>query len=187
MAKILCFIYDNMADFELTLATHLMSAIGKEVVTIAYTKQQVTSRPGVQYLPHVTVSEALALEDVEGLIIPGGWNDEQRPELTELIVRLYNSNKLLAAICAGPQYLARAGVLDGAKYTTTLSVEEMAKRGVADPFPRESFVKNNVVRDKNIVTATGNAFVDFAVELVDYFGPCTAEQKTTYSRMFKGE
>lgn len=187
MAKILCFIYNDMADFELTLATHLMSAIGREVVTVAYTKDMVVSKPGVRYLPHATVSEALTLDDVEGLIIPGGWNDEQRPELTELIVRLNNSNKMLAAICAGPQYLARAGVLNGKKYTTTLSEEEIAKRGVVDPFPRVSFVKANVVRDENIVTAIGYAFVDFAVELVDYFNPCTAEQKAMYSRMFKGE
>jgi len=116
----LCFIYKDMADFEMTLPITVAGLwLEKELITIAYEKEAIISKPGVQYTPHATVKEALEFEDVEGLIIPGGWNDEQRPELTELIQKLNNENKMLAAICAGPQYLARANVLKGKKYTTT--------------------------------------------------------------------
>lgn len=39
-----------------------------------------------------------------------------------------------------------------------------------DPFPRDTYVNENVVRDNNIITAVGNAFVDFSIEILDYFG-----------------
>lgn len=171
MGKILCFIYDDMADFEMTLATTVASQwLEKELVTIAYEKEVITSKPGVQYMPHDTVKNALDFDDVEGIIIPGGWNDEQRTELTDLLGKLHREEKMLAAICAGPQYLARAGVLNNNKYTTTLTEEYMKTQNKEDFFPRDNFVKQNVVRDGNIITAVGRAFVDFAVEIADYFG-----------------
>lgn len=187
MGKILCFIYSDMADFELTLATHIMAMLGKKVVPIAYDNHPVVSRPGLAYQPAVTVQDAFQLDDVDGLIIPGGWNNEQRPELTQLIQKLNSEDKLLAAICAGPQYLARAGVLQGKRYTTTLTAEELAKQNVADPFPRDTFLQQKVVRDGHIVTAVGVAFVDFAIELADYFGGFPQPgQKVQYANAYKG-
>ena len=38
-----------------------------------------------------------------------------------------------------------------------------------DPFPRETYVNKHVVKDQNIITALGNAFIDFSVEILDYF------------------
>jgi 4-methyl-5(b-hydroxyethyl)-thiazole monophosphate biosynthesis len=170
MGKILCFIYDGMVDFEMTLACHLLD---KEIVPISYEIKVIKSKSGMYYYPRATVKESLAYIDVEGLIIPGGFNDEQRQELTELINNLNDQGKLLSAICAGPQYLARAGILKGKKYTTTLTedkIKEYFPMVSEDPFPRDTYVNENVVRDKNIITAVGNAFVDFSIEILDYFG-----------------
>jgi putative intracellular protease/amidase len=169
MGKILCFIYEEMVDFEMTLACHLLN---REIVCIAYEKQVIKSKSGIGYYPTATVKDALDFTDVEALIIPGGFNDEQRPELTELIQNLNNKGTLLAAICAGTQYLARAGVLQGRMYTTVLTKEKLREvfpMALDDPFPRESYINKNVVKDQNIITALGNAFVDFAVEILDYF------------------
>ncbi|HYF84031.1 MAG TPA: DJ-1/PfpI family protein [Clostridia bacterium] len=188
MGKILCFVYNDMADFELTLATHFAGHYaGREIVPIAYDKAAVAAKPGLLYFPKATVTEALQLEDVDGLIIPGGWNSEQRPELTELIRRLDGENKLLAAICAGPQYFARAGVLGNHKYTTTLTTEELKESGEVDFFPRYNFLDEKIVRDRNMITAVGVAFVDFAVEIGDYLGIYEKpEEKKEYSDAYKG-
>lgn len=187
MEKVLCFIYENMVDFEMTLACHLSD---KEVIPIAYEIKIIKSNSGMCYYPMTTVKEALKYTDVAGLIIPGGQNDEQRPELTELIKKLNNQNKLLAAICAGPQYLARAGILKGKKYTTTLTPDKLNEyfhSVLEDPFPRDTYVNENVVRDNNIITAVGNAFVDFSVEVSDYFGNFKDEkEKRAYSNHYKG-
>lgn len=188
MGKVLCFIYNDMADFELTLASHFTGRFAeKEIVPVAYEKAVVTAKPGLCYYPRATVKEALQYEDVDGLIIPGGWNDEQRPELTELIRKLDEEGKLLCAICAGPQYFARAGVLESHKYTTTLTEQEMKEEGKADFFPRQNFVDEKVVRDGNMITAVGHSFVDFAVEIGEYFNIYESpEEKEDIRKAYKG-
>jgi putative intracellular protease/amidase len=130
--------------------------------------------------------EAMNLDDVAGIIIPGGWNDEQRPELTELIQKLDMENKFVAAICAGPQYLARAGILKGKKYTTTMTEKVYKERGTYDPFPRDTYVEQNVVRDGNIITAVGAAFIDFAIEIADYMKLFdNAEERESFTKAYK--
>jgi protein deglycase len=188
MGKVLCFIYDNMVDFEMTLACHLLD---KKVIPIAYEKRIIKSNSGMCYYPIATVKEALEYADVDGLIIPGGSNDEQKEELTELINKLNYQGKLLSAICAGTQYLARAGILKSRKYTTSLTkelIKEVFPMVEEDPFPRENYVNENVVSDRNIITVKGNAFVEFAVELADFFGKFKdKEEKKKCESHYKGE
>ena len=171
MGQVLCFLYNNMADFEMSLACHLLAFEGKkDIVTMGYEKEIVYSAGSkIGYQPSINVKEAFDLENVEGLIIPGGLNSEQRPELTELIQKLNQSKKLLAAICRGPQYLARAGVLEGRFYTTTMTSEVIKRLGIVDPFPRQTFVNKRVIRDDNIITAVDTAFVEFSIEICDWF------------------
>ena len=110
-------------------------------------------------------------ELVAGIIFPGGYDLECPLPLQHLIVKLHDAKKLVAAICAGPTFLALAGILEGKKYTTTrlLNFYEDYPNQI-DPFPRNSYLDQRVVRDGNIITAVGHAFVDFALEVWDYFG-----------------
>ncbi|GAA4866153.1 type 1 glutamine amidotransferase family protein [Paenibacillus vulneris] len=169
MGRILCFISEDFADFEITLAFHKIKNAGKkEVLCVGYDHQPVISESGLTYKPNATLAEAMELQDVEGLIIPGGPIRKQRQELTELIRKLDREEKLLAAICNGPQYLGRAGILAHRKYTTSCSVDRIRQLDVEDPFPRERYVEQRVVRDGHVITAKGRAFVDFSFELFDY-------------------
>lgn len=169
MGRIICFISQEFADFEITLAFHKIKNIGhKEVLSMGYTDETVVSESGLSYTPNLTVSEALNLDDIEGLIIPGGPIRDQQRELTELIIKLDQEKKMLAAICNGPQYLGRAGILAKRKFTTSCSIERMDQLGVEDPFPRENCLNQRVVRDGHIITAYGRAFVDFSFEIFDY-------------------
>jgi putative intracellular protease/amidase len=190
MEKVLVFIYDGMADFEITFVTHLLGAdCGKEIVTIAYEDKLIKSKSGIIYKPARLIKDVLA-EEVDGLIIPGGWNGEIRPELIELIQSINAKGKLLAAICAGPRFLAKAGVLENVKYTTSISqwTKEHAEQfKESDPFPRESFVSERVVTDGNIVTAQGLAFVDFAIAVCDWFSLFDDEEdKNNFWKQIKG-
>ena len=169
MGKILCFISDQFADFEVTLALHKIRNVGKkDVITVGYNCELVVSESGICYKPDLTLQEAMELDDVEGLIIPGGLIRDQKKELTELILKMDREEKMLAAICHGPQYLGRSGILNKCKFTTTCSTEKIKKLGVVDPFPWENYVENRVVIDKNIITAKGRAFVDFSFAIFDY-------------------
>ena len=152
MDKILVFIFDGMTDYEITFITHLLGAdAGKEIITIAYEDKIIKSRSGLLYRPLRLVTDVLN-EDVEGLIICGGWYGDTRPELIQLINNLNSKKKLIGAICgAGTVFLAKSGILNNVKYTTP-AVEWSEKHikvfGEKDPFPRENFVEKRVVRDK---------------------------------------
>lgn len=191
MKKILVFIYEQMADFEITYATHLLGGVvGKKIVTIAYENKLVRSKSGVAYMPDQVMKDVIVDDDVEGLIITGGWNGEVREELISLITTLNKQGRLLAAICAGPRFLAKAGALDDKKYTTSITEwkdlhREMFKE--EDPFPRENFQMARVLTDKNIVTAQGYAFIDFAIEIIDWFSLFeTKEEKDDFVKYLVG-
>jgi putative intracellular protease/amidase len=169
MGKIICFISEAFADFEITLAFHKIKNVGKkEVLSMGYNYEPIISESGLYYKPNLTVNEAMELEDIEGLIIPGGPIRNQQKELTELIIKLDQEEKMLAAICNGPQYLGRSGVLNRRNFTTSCSIERIYELGVENPFPRENYIDKRVVRDEHVITAKGRAFVDFSFEIFDY-------------------
>lgn len=171
MGKILCFIFKDFADFEITLALHKIRNVGKmDVLSVGYSYVPVVSESGLTYQPDLIISEAMNLDDIEGLLIPGGPIRDQPKELSELLIKLDQEGKMLAAICHGPQYLGRAGILNKCKFTTSCSIERINQLNVADPFPRENYVDKRVVRDGHIITAKGRAFVDFSFEIFDYLG-----------------
>lgn len=190
MKRIFVFIYDDMADFEITFITHLLGTdLGMEIVTISYEDKLIRSKSGIIYKPSKLIKDVLK-EDAEGLIIPGGWNGEIRPELIDLIQSINSKGKLLGAICAGPRFLAKAGVLDNVNYTTSIvNWTEAHKKNFMedDPFPRQNFILDRVIRDGNIITAQGNAFIDFAIEIVDWFGGFDDEEdKNAFAKAIKG-
>ncbi|GKU25120.1 DJ-1/PfpI family protein [Clostridium folliculivorans] len=191
MGKILVFIFDGMTDYEITFITHILGAgEGKEIITIAYEDKIIKSRSGFLYKPKALVKDVLN-EEVEGLIICGGWYGDTRRELIKLINNLHSKGKLIAGICgAGTIFLAKAGILDNVKYTTP-AVEWTEKHievfGEKDPFPRENLVKKRVVRDGNIITAQGIAFIDFAIEICDWFNIFESqEERDSFAKDIKG-
>lgn len=171
LGKIICFISEDFADFEVTLAFHKIRNVGKkDVLSMGYNYETVVSESGLNYKTNITIHEAMELDDIEGLIIPGGPIRNQQSVLTDFIIKLDQEGKMLAAICNGPQYLGRAGLLHTHKFTTSCSIERINRMNVEDPFPRENYIEKRVVRDGHIITAKGRAFVDFSFEIFEYLG-----------------
>lgn len=191
MEKILIFIFDEMADYEITFITHLLGAdAGKEIIPIAYEDKVIKSSSGLLYKPQKLVSD-LVHDEADGLIIPGGWYGDTRHELLQLINNLNGKKKLLAAICgSGTVFLAKAGILKNARYTTPITSwtqRHIEVFGEKDPFPRENFVPDRVVRYENIITAQGIAFIDFAIEICDWFNLFkNQEERNNFSKNIKG-
>lgn len=152
-------IYDDFALFEGVL-TGLFNRSKGEIVTVGITKNEVASEEGFKLVPHTELKD-VDINDVDIFIIPGG-NPEglfSHKELYEFIIKLNDMGKMIAAICAGPTHLARAGILKGKKYTTSMPVEEWPE------FEKDMFIDENCVRVGNIITAKGNGYVDFALEI----------------------
>ena len=57
----------------------------------------------------------------------------------------------------------------------------------SDHFPRHNFILDRVVRDGNIITSQGYAFIDFAIEICDWFGYFEDEDdKNGFIKVIKG-
>ncbi len=170
MKIILCFIYEGFADFEITLTCSFLNETeGYEIIYIAYNKTPVISGGNIRIIPDKYVSEVSQTKDIEGIIIPGGSKRVLKPELRELISQLNQEKKLIAAICAGPEFLAKIGILKGITFTTSRKPSHYIDNNEIDPFPRETYVDTRVVQDGNIITAKGFAFTDFALQIWDWF------------------
>ena len=168
--KVLCFIYDGFADFETVLTCSVINEDDNyKIIYIAYNNELIYSSGGLKIIPDCKVSEISDIKDIEGLIIPGGGTRIFKPELNDLINRLNAKKKLIAAICAGPEFLAKSGVLNGKKYTTTKEPQSYEEVNEKDPFPRETYVETRVIQDGNIITAKGYAFSDFALKIWDWY------------------
>ena len=177
MNTIYCYIYPDMADFEVTLLLHRLRCIGgRRIVTLAETMEPVFSQSGLRYLPDETITQASA-DTAEALIIPGGPINNRQNAILPLITQLLAQQKLVAAICFGPQFLARAGALEGIPYTTSCTPDHIAQLGLDDPFPRESFVNQRVVEHGHIITAQGHALVDFAQAVCRHLGAVEAQME----------
>ncbi len=178
MGTVLCFVPARFAEFEITLALHVLRDIGeKKIVTVGYTQEPVTSFNGLRCVADITLEEAAALPDVEAFLMPGGPICERNEALVSLIQKLDRQQALLAAICFGPQYLARAGVLNAHRFTTSCRPDHMKALGLPDPFPRAHFVEDRVVTDGNVITAQGEAFVDFAFAIAGALGLYAAHEE----------
>ncbi|MFW9782241.1 MAG: DJ-1/PfpI family protein [Candidatus Heimdallarchaeota archaeon] len=171
MKNVLCYIYEKFVDFETVFTcSYLNEMEDYNLVYIAYDKAPIISSGGLKIIPDKTVSEISDGEDIYGLLIPGGSIREFKPELMSLIQKLNGEKKLIAAICAAPEFLAKSGILNDKKYTTSLLPEYYEEKKEIDPFPRDNYIESRIVKDSNLITAKGHAFVDFALEIWDYFG-----------------
>lgn len=171
MGKVLCFFSETMADFEITLLFHKINTIGNQnIITVGYDTNPLVSESGLTYVPDQPIAELINAPDIEALIIPGGPICPQEEILTQLIQKLDREQKLLAAICNGPQYLGRAGILDHHPFTTSNSQEKIKALNIQDPFPWHNYVDKRVVKSHHVITAKGRAFVDFTFAVFDYLG-----------------
>lgn len=165
---ICCYIYDGMADFEVTLLMHRLKNTGKkELVYISGDVKPIKAQSGLTYIPDKKI-ESIQVSELEAIIIPGGPINNEQNEICTLLKEAVVSKKLIAAICFAPQFLGRAGILDEYKYTTSCTKEKINQLGVEDPFNWNTYSHQRVVEDRNVITAQGFAFVDFSISVCRY-------------------
>ncbi|AKA70349.1 DJ-1 family glyoxalase III [Clostridium scatologenes] len=116
---------------------------------------------------HVKANNLLEKVDVnkyDAVVIPGGMpgasNLRDSEKVIELVKKFNKENKIVAAICAGPIVLGRAGVLDGKKGTSYPGFEEQLGEVV--------YSEDMVVQDGNIITSRGPATaIYFAFKILE--------------------
>ncbi len=177
--KILELLADGNETIELlTVVDYLRRAdIKIDMVSTTGSKDLVTSH-GVRYQADYLLEE-INPEDYDGVYIPGGTKgaetlrDDDR--VIEIVKKFEAANKLIAAICAGPIVLDKAGVLADKKATSFPTIKQELKN-VGEYMDDEI-----VVTDGNVTTGRGAAVTNYlALRLIELIKGKEAKEQIKY-------
>ena len=146
--KVLCIVTNGFEEVEFVGTVGILRRGNVDIDIFSIHGSKAIGRYGIE------VSNLYNFKDIDVtkydlLLIPGGpeyVEMENNMEFLNIIKYFYNSNKYIAAICAGPTILGHLGMLKNKKYTCFTSMNE--------DFGGE-YVDTYVVKDGKIITANG--------------------------------
>jgi 4-methyl-5(b-hydroxyethyl)-thiazole monophosphate biosynthesis len=135
-----------------------------ECLMVGMDKDEVISSHNIKVKMNCTFDE---LGDVDLVVLPGGLpgatNLQGDSRVINLIKKMYDEGKYVAAICAGPISLETSGIIKGKKFTCAPGFSEQIPSGI--------FTDSFVEVDGRIITARGPAAtLEFAYTLLDLMG-----------------
>lgn len=165
--KVALFIENGSEELEFIAPLDIMRRANLEVDLISANNENfITSSHNVKILADKKIDEVNNILDYDAIVIPGGMPGStllrDNKKIIEFYQTMYNSGKLVAAICAAPIVLSAAGITDDKEVTSYPG------------FDKEINYKNYnsekaVVIDKNVITAQGPAVaILFGYEIVNY-------------------
>lgn len=164
--KILELLADGNETIELLTVVDYLRRAGVEIDMVSTTgSKNLRTSHGVRYQADFLLEE-INPADYDGVYIPGGTAGAEslrdNEKVIEIIKDFDKANKLIAAICAGPIVLDRAGVLANKKATSFPTIKaELENVG-------EYIDDEIVVTDGNITTGRGAAVTNYlALRLVE--------------------
>ena len=178
MATALVLLADGFEEIEAVTIIDVLRRGAVTVTTASLGGKQVCGSHQIA-LEADTLLDAVAVEDFDALVLPGGPASKtlrEDPRAQTVIQRAAAAGKLLAAVCAAPTALEVAGVLAG-------------KRATAYPgsvLPSAERVDARVVEDGNVITGSGpGTTMDFALKLVERLSGAAVARTTAERLLFE--
>lgn len=164
--KVAVFVVDGFEEVEAIAPYDILKRAGVEVELVSLLDQEeVISTHGLKIKSDILLKDA-KLDDYFAYILPGGPGYEKYqeiPVLEDCLLKANNDNKLIAAICAAPSYLAQIGLLNNRQATV---FPQLASSLESDKI---EYIENELVRCENIITAPSMGWaLDFGLEIVAY-------------------
>ena len=162
--KILVPLAEGFEEIEAMSVIDILRRADVEVVTAGLKEGLAQGAHKVKVMPDTTL-EKIDYRDFDGLVLPGGapgfinlGNDER---ILNMAREMDRAGKYVAAICAAPSVLIKAGVLQGRRATVSPS-------GKAQVEDCADFSEDRVVVDKNLITSRSpGTAVEFSLKLVE--------------------
>ena len=169
MKKIAVFLADGFEEIEALTPVDILRRAGFTCHTVGIAGPVVTGSHGIAVQADLTLPADL--EDYDLIVCPGGLpgavNLRECPEVIRLVQRFAGDpEKKVAAICAAPQVLAKAGVTTGRHLTSYPGADLEAL------FTDATYHTDRaVIVDGNMITSRGaGTAMEFAFTLVDELG-----------------
>jgi len=164
VAKGLVPLAEGCEELEAVTIIDLLRRAGIEVTVAGLQAGPVQASRGVVLVPDMTLDEAMT-QEYDMLVLPGGLPGSDHldadPRIRELLIKMANSGKFTAAICAAPKVLGSAGLLEGKDVTCYPGVLNNADMPGLD-------TGQAVVQDGMVVTSRGpGTAMDFALTLIE--------------------
>lgn len=165
---ILFLLLEQYADWEaayLSSAIYMLGEGAYEVKTVSLTREPVGSVGGFHTAPDYDINSIPAHYDA--LILVGGmtWRNTTAQQIKPLVKDCVEAGNVLAGICDASTFLGACGVLNMIKHTSN-DLNDLKKWAGEAYTGEKNYLKQQAVRDKNIVTANGTAALEFAREVM---------------------
>ncbi len=160
MARAALLIADGFEEIEAVTLIDVLRRGGVQVKVAALRGDAVLGAHGIRLGVDTTVAE-LAAGELDAVVLPGGQRNAEAlrddARVQALVRAAADGGKLVAAICAAPIALERAGVLEGKRATSYPGFE----------LPSAEYSSDRVVEDGQLVTSRGpGTAMEFALALV---------------------
>ncbi len=157
-------IHDGFEETELVAPVDLLKRAGAEVRMISMTGERVLiGAHGISVVADALWEDIACESDTDCVFLPGGGPNSRSlredPRVTGFVRRKSDEGKTVAAICAAPSVLEKAGLLKGRRATSYPGclADESACIYTAEP----------VTADGNVITGRGaGCALEFGLELV---------------------
>jgi protein deglycase len=162
--KILTLLAEGFEETEAVTLIDILRRAGYDVVTASITGSlQVTGGHGIT-LTADTLFSGNMQGDIDMLLLPGGGpgvnNLAASSKVIELVRQYRTEKKYIAAICAAPFVLEKAGVIKGVRVTAFPTWQVKLESAIVTDEP--------VVMDGKIITGRGvGAAIDMALKIVE--------------------
>ena len=141
----------DFEDSELIEPLKAMKEAGVRVMVIGSgSKTSYSGKRGKANIKVDAVADKVSSEDFDAVIVPGGYAPDKmrmHQSMIDLVRKAFDSGKLIAAICHGPQLLISADIVRGRRVTSWPSVAVDLKNAGA------VWIDAPLVRDGNIITS----------------------------------
>lgn len=165
MARVLVPLAEGCEELEAVTLIDLLRRGGVEVVVAGLDGQPVHCSRGTVIVPDAAL-DAVLDDPFDMIVMPGGLaganrlRDDER--VAGLLHRTLDAGGKAAAICAAPQVLEKAGLLENRRFTAFPGVVEKASGGA------KTSTGTVIESDGPILTSRGpGTAMDFALELVE--------------------
>ena len=150
MKRVVIITGPNFQDEEFTYPYYRLLEEGYSVDVATPDKVIVYGKYGVPAKPTIDTKD-LKASNYDLVILPGGFEAPDRlrirKEVLSFVKEMYESNKVVAAICHGPWICISAGIMKGKRATGYMSIADDIRNAGA------TYLEENVVIDGNLITA----------------------------------
>jgi len=150
MKKAVIITAQNFQDEEFVYPYYRLLEEGYHVDVATPDKVDVHGKYGVPSRPTIDTNDLLTA-DFDVVIIPGGFEAPDRlrirKEVLAFVKEMFESNKIVAAICHGPWVCISAGIMNGRRATGYIALADDIKNAGA------TYLEEDIVVDGNLITS----------------------------------